>query len=321
MSVGPLGVGPAGTRAGLAWGRLLRLSLAPSAAADVLCGLLLGGDGAFPAAERAWLLVPASLAVYHGGLALNDWADRRSDGATRPGRPIPSGRVPAGPALAVALLLLASSVALAAAVAPACGLWAAGLVALVVAYDLGGRGPWLGPLLLGACRAGNLGLGVLGAALVAEPVGAPPAAWLPCLLYGAYVVFASRLGRLEDDEDPRPLGSRPTRALLTAATCLLLVPAVAWLRGSGWVGVAGSGVLALAAAAGPLGFAMSRPGWTRADVGRHMGGLLRRLLVVTAAFSLSTWREAAPAPAIVATLAILAGYPLSFALRRVFPPT
>ncbi|MEO0649527.1 MAG: UbiA family prenyltransferase, partial [Planctomycetota bacterium] len=91
----------------LAWGQVLRLSLAPSAAADAAAGVLLGAGG-WPLSGLSALPMVASLAVYHGGMGLNDWADREQDARARPGRPIPSGRVSATTVLvaAVALLLL-----------------------------------------------------------------------------------------------------------------------------------------------------------------------------------------------------------------------
>ena len=54
-------------------------------------------------------------------------------------------------------------------------------------------------------------------------------------------------------------------------------------------------------------------------VERAMGSLLRRLLVFTAACALLglAW---GPAPGIVAALALL-GYPVSYGLRKVFPPS
>src|SRR5512137_294118 len=88
-----------------AWGRLLRLSLAPTAAADVAAGAV-AGAGAWPG-RGVFVLMIASLCVYHGGMALNDWADRKEDRVLRPDRPIPAGGVspPAGLAAGLALLV------------------------------------------------------------------------------------------------------------------------------------------------------------------------------------------------------------------------
>jgi hypothetical protein len=142
----------------VAWGRLLRLSLAPSAAADVAAGLTIAHAGAASAPEL-WWLVPSSLCIYHGSMALNDWSDRAEDERVRPDRPIPSGAIDPRAALAAALLLLLGGVAFAALALPAAALWMGGVALCASFYNLAGRGPWLGPLLLAACRAGNLGVG------------------------------------------------------------------------------------------------------------------------------------------------------------------
>ena len=102
-----------------------------------------------------------------------------------------------------------------------------GVAACALAYDFAGRGAWIGPALLAACRAGNLAFGILLPTWIAGRSAGDNAAWLGlALLYGGYVFFVSRLARLEDDEDPRPLGTRPARALTLATICLCLVPSV-----------------------------------------------------------------------------------------------
>jgi len=316
----------------LAWGRLLRLSLAPSAAADVLCGSTLAYGGSLHWTSATTRLVAASLCVYHGGMALNDWADREHDRATRPDRPLPSGAVAASGALSLGLVLLALGPLLAWSAAPAAGYWMAGVAVLAAVYDLGGRGPWSGPLLLALCRAGNLGVGF---ALVSD------SRWRPLglavgLAYGAYVFLASRLGRMEDREDARPLGSRPRRLLLGCAALLLLLPAIppglsrGTVEPTSWVIGA---VLVVGASYGVLRTAWTRRPWTPARVEEAMGRLLRRLLVFTAAACMlaTSWPTEVPCfpasvpatglPGILVGVAILAGYPAAHALRRVFPPS
>lgn len=331
------------------WGRLLRLSLAPSAAADSVAGLCLGAWGTLPARRESLLLPLAALCVYHGGMALNDWADRKRDALGRAERPIPSGQVPAAGALALAVVLLAAGPAIAAAAAPTVGLLMAGVAACAVLYDLAGRGPWRGPLLLALCRGGNLGCGVLLGGAIARDHGldgAPWPAWIACALYAGYVLSVSRMARLEDSEDARPIGRRPSRALLAAAGCWMLLPVVAVLpwRTEGAPGPNPGLRAAEVAAALPLcaAFALgvrtllveaSRRAWTRPLVGRATGMALRRLLVFTASSALIAFlatqgiRNSASAAALAswsslaAAYGILLGYPVSFALRRVFPPT
>ncbi len=335
------------------WGRLLRLSLAPSAAADSVAGICLGAWGTLPERRESLLLPLGALCVYHGGMALNDWADRARDERSRPERPIPSGQVPAGGALALALLLLVTGPGLAAAAAPAVGLLMAAVAACAALYDLAGRGPWRGPLLLALCRGGNLGCGVLlGAASAREHgfAGPPAPAWAACALYAGYVLSVSRMARLEDAEDERPLERRPSRALLAAAACWMILPAIAvipWSDASRASAATGGSAPAIATLAAVLplclAFALavrsllvesSRPSWTRALVGRATGMALRRLLVFTSTCALISFlatlrlRGGGAESAAIAgwsglavAYAILLGYPLSFALRRAFPPT
>jgi len=313
-------------------GRLLRLSLAPSAAADIAAGVVLGA-GAWPHGLRPFLLIAASLCVYHGGLALNDWADRAHDAETRPDRPIPSGRVPArGAALLGFTLLLAGPwIALGAGRGPAYVLGA--VAVLAAAYDLFGRGPVTGPLLLALCRAGNLGAGLCFGRLAAGWIGPPaPADLAVPALYGAYVLCVSLLGRLEDGEDARLSGRRASVLAGAAAALLLCVPLMpapeplgAPEARAGWSALEplARHSLALAlvlAAAGSLGLlraAARRAPWTRARVMQTMGMALRRLLVFTACAALL----ARTPQGLVVCAAILAGYPVSFLLRRVFPPS
>ena len=325
-----------GRNPALAWGRLLRVSLSASAAADAAAGLLLGAGG-WPRTSTAsttgagpWLLIAASLAVYHGGMALNDWADREVDGRLRPERPIPSGAVSSGAALGVAVLLLALGPLLAylgAGVLPALVL--AGVAVSAALYDLAGRGAWRGPLLLGLCRAGNLGAGVLAGAGLAgrAPAEVSSGPWLLVALYGLYVFAVSGLGRLEDD--PRQvLPARVPRSTLgLAALALVLVP---WIdpglghAGEDWIAqLAGPGAVALGLLGGwGLVRALAAPGaWTPDRVLRCMGLALRRLLVFTAAAAWSVAAATGRIDGLIVGLAILAGYPLSYGLRRVFPPS
>jgi 4-hydroxybenzoate polyprenyltransferase len=297
------------------WGRLLRLSLAPTAMADVAAGIVLAA-GRWPAGAEPWLLLLASASVYHGALVLNDWADLERDRVERPDRPLPSGAVSPGRALALAGLLLAASPLLGFAAGFSSGSVLVAVLALALAYDLFLRGPWIGPLLLALCRAGNLAAGLV--FLDASP-GAP---WvlLP-LVYGAYVFAVSRLGRLEDREDRLEERRLHPRWLLIAAAAALPGPAVLALlsgaRSLGSPGLLASLALSCAAAAS-LAAASAGSDWTPTAIQRRMGMALRRLLVFAAAVALLS--DSLLHGALVAG-AILCGYPLSHALRRAFPPT
>jgi 4-hydroxybenzoate polyprenyltransferase len=314
----------------IAWGRLLRLSLAPSAAADAAAGTVLAA-GAWPAGPRPFLLVLASLCVYHGGLVLNDWADREEDARVRPSRPIPSGAVGAERALVLALALFALGPFCASLAGTLPAVILACVAALALAYDLGPRGPWLGPLLLGLCRAGNLAAGIALGASLALP-GLAASGWLlivPPLLYGLYVFSISRLARLEDADDVRFAAERHRARSWLAAAALWLVGIALLPLASSLVERPFAGELprhalrsALSALALALAFpllcrALARREWTRPDVLAAVGMALRRLLVATGA----TAASASTRDGLVVAGCILAGYPLSHALRRVFPPT
>lgn len=294
------------------WGRLLRLSLAPTAIADVVCGGVLSGSAGHAGLD-VFRLVLASLCIYHGGMALNDWADREEDARVRPDRPIPSGRVDAQTALGFASFLLLFGVAIAATVDLAAGAWAAGIAVLAAVYDLHGRGPWRGPLLLGACRAGNLALPLVALGASPELQGL---AWFAPLAYGLYVFVLSRLGRLEDGEAGPLERGTPGRLLLFLALCLLAIPAAPAAGASLW-GRCVAAALAVAAAAGLLQRARTTDTWTPGDVMASMGCALRRMLVFTAALACLVGTPLA----FGAAAGILLLYPVAWFLRGVFPPS
>lgn len=160
--------------------RWLRLPLAPTAACDsAACLLLALGAGAREAARpehqhvsdgyaapqwpdaAGWAaLAGTSLLTYAFGMGLNDWADRRRDRTLAPTRPIPSGALSPGIALAIVLLLGGAAALLGG------GPWgsrAAVLVALgaAAAYNLLLK-RWLvpGACAMGAVRAANAMVGV-----------------------------------------------------------------------------------------------------------------------------------------------------------------
>jgi 4-hydroxybenzoate polyprenyltransferase len=301
----------------LALGRLLRLSLAPTALADIAAGTVLGA-GLWPSGAAPFLLMLASASVYHGGMALNDWADRAEDARANPARPIPSGALAARAALSLALVLLTLGPLLATAVAPRAGLVLALVAVSAALYDLAGRGPWRGPLLLALCRAGNLGTGLAFASTLApwrdELLLAPAA-------YGLYVFLVSRLARLEDTEPARLAACNPSRWTVAACLALCGIGLVAGCLAGPSTNSPGPTppILMGIAAAGLFGMAWNHRNvdWTPEDVRRTAGMALRRLLIATAAIAMG----AGTAPGKWVAVAILCGYPLAFLLRKLFPPT
>lgn len=303
--------------------RLTRISLAPTALADPIAGMMLATRGDWPD-PILWLLIPVSLCFFHGGMVLNDWCDRTLDAIHRPLRPLPSGRVAPGEALALACGLFALGVGLAFLIDWRVGCCAGLLVGLIAAYDLGPRGPFLGPLLMGSCRGGNLALAYLaGMWALGAPTNllipeATPMRLVVPLAYGGYVFLLSRFARAEDGE--AELDSRSLRAGLLCTMTLLPLPALlAGLALHSPVGGSLGALLAASGAPGILAAARGTEDWTRKRVTHCVGLLLRRLLLVSASIALVT--ALLGSAGLWGACLILAGYPLAKGLRGIAPPS
>lgn len=151
---------------------VLELVRAP-AALTVLGDSMVGAHAAaLPFGPRRWLLPLASVFLYSGGMALNDYADRALDAVERPERPIPSGRISAPRALAVASGALAAGLGMAAAGGGRRAVAvAAPLTAAICLYNLAAKSTPAGPLSMAACRGLDVLLGAGGA-----PAALPAAA-------------------------------------------------------------------------------------------------------------------------------------------------
>lgn len=144
---------------------LVRIPAVFTAPADVLAGLALAAAwGHTSGLGEIVCLVVASALVYCAGMAANDIFDRRVDAVERPGRPIPSGRIPL--AAAWALVLVSQAVALGLVAPLGEPTLAAVGVTIVATYLYNGllKSTFLGPLAMGICRYANalIGLSVLG---------------------------------------------------------------------------------------------------------------------------------------------------------------
>jgi hypothetical protein len=137
---------------------LVRAPAALSVLGDTVAGAAAAG---IPLRGRRLALPLASVAIYWSGMALNDWSDRELDAVERPERPIPSGRVSPGQALAVAGGLTVAGLALAA-YAGALRV-ALPLAGAVWAYDLVLKSTPAGPVGMAACRGLDVMLGAGGA--------------------------------------------------------------------------------------------------------------------------------------------------------------
>ncbi|MDB4777892.1 UbiA family prenyltransferase [bacterium] len=165
----------------LEWLRLARVSALPSALSNILMGYLLI-NSAWQPRTSLWLLLLASACLYSAGMILNDFFDRKVDLENSPNRPIPSGRISAGSALFVGLLLLGTGIALAgiAGATTSSGfskpLIISSILALtILLYDWVLKKTFIAPLLMGLCRTLNvlLGASVFGDEIIVH--GAAPA--------------------------------------------------------------------------------------------------------------------------------------------------
>lgn len=207
-----------------AWLRLVRLPNLLTVPGDILAGFLLA-----PAAQLAdWsqllLAVPASLLLYAAGLILNDLFDYAEDLRERPTRPLPANQISREAAAAAALVLLWIAAFLASFfdALPV----AIPMILCIILYNLGlKRLPVIGPLLLGACRAGNV---LLGAAAATEGLFGAPGPWGGALAVGAYIAGITHLARTETQPGtayPPELIGRFLRLLipLQALLCVLAI--------------------------------------------------------------------------------------------------
>lgn len=148
-------------RFGGAWPylRLMRPPNLATAAADAMAGFAVTGLAAWWALP--WLVL-ASVALYAGGVVMNDVFDARLDAVERPERPIPSGAASRAQATLFGGGLLAVGVASAAVVGPAAAAVAVAIAGLALFYDGAAKHHGLaGPASMGLCRGLNLLLGAM----------------------------------------------------------------------------------------------------------------------------------------------------------------
>lgn len=129
--------------------------------ADILAGFAASGAvGLINIQVLGWLLL-ATTGLYGGGIVLNDVFDAELDAQERPERPIPSGRASRQGATLLGSMLLVIGVVAAARVSPLSATLACGIALAATLYDaVGKHHPIIGPLNMGACRGGNLLLGI-----------------------------------------------------------------------------------------------------------------------------------------------------------------
>ena len=209
---------------------LMRPANIVTAIADILLGfaasgsvqlLLAGHSGsvAHPQLRILGWLVAATIGLYGGGVVFNDVFDTELDRVERPERPIPSGAASRRSAALLGTVLLLGGVAAAFQVSGLSGGIAVAVAGLALAYDAFGKHfPVLGPLNMGACRGGNLLLG-----LSAVPA-AVPSCWYLALLPVVYIaaITAISRGEVHGGDKKILLGSLGLYSLVIGSILLLM---------------------------------------------------------------------------------------------------
>ncbi len=206
---------------------LMRLPNVFTAMADVVMGFLFT-HAVLTRAEvpLLLLLMAASSCLYLAGMILNDVFDVDVDRQRRPGRPLPSGRIPLPSARRLGWLLLAAGVLLAwlAALSQQSfrpGIIGLALAAFVVLYDAWLKRTPLGPVSMGACRLLNVLLGMSLAASSWQDQH-----WLVAGAIGTYITGVTWFARTETARSSRWQLAMATVVLLAGVALLVQVPDV-----------------------------------------------------------------------------------------------
>lgn len=270
---------------------LVRLPAALTVPGDTLAGAAAAGR----LGRRAVALPLASVSLYWAGMALNDWADADLDAVERPERPIPSGRVRPGQALAAAIGLTVGGIGVAALAGGASAARTATLLGGVVwAYDTVLKETAAGPVAMAAARGLDVLLGAAGGARAALPAAG---------LLAVHTAGVTLLSRGEVH------GTTPATArAVTAATGA--TAAMAALRGGAPLPVALAATYATTVARAQAAAATTPDAST---VRRATGAGIRGMIPLQAAL------VARRAPLVA--LGLLAAGPVARAASRVVSPT
>lgn len=207
----------------LAYLQLLRLPNVFTAMADIFMGYLFSHMNVEPWPVFGLLLAASSL-LYLAGMVLNDVFDRDIDARDRPGRPIPSGRVPLGVAVGLGYGMLALGTALGWGAAQLTGDVRPGVIATLLAaavmlYNKALKQTPLAPLAMGACRFLNVLLGM--------STNDAPWQTMNYLIAGGvglYIAGVTWFARTEATESKRPLLSLGVAVMLAGLALLAWFP-------------------------------------------------------------------------------------------------
>jgi 4-hydroxybenzoate polyprenyltransferase len=205
--------------------QLMRPANMVTAMADVLAGFAVAG--LMGVEKLPWLLVSA-LALYGGGVTMNDFFDRRLDAVERPERPIPSGRATALSAGLLGCGLLALGIAFAFQSSAASGAIAIAVAALAVLYDAAGKHvAFVGPVLMGSCRGLDLLLG-----MSANPA-VLPVRWYAAIVSLIYIAGVTLLSTGEVHGGTRAKSWLSSTLLAAAAIGAMLMASASTVRLAG----------------------------------------------------------------------------------------
>lgn len=321
MSANEMAAGRLAGGSCVAWLRLLRLPNHATAVADVLAGWLLIARPTEVAAPPVafWAAAACSLALYAGGMVLNDVFDQDIDREERPERPLPSGIVNPLTAALVGWLLLLGGVVAGGVAALLAGRWstagvAFALAAAVYLYDRYAKATPAGPIVMGSCRSLNWLVGMTAA-------GGPvtQADWLPPLGMGLYVAGITLFARYEAGVSRRSWLMMST--VVMAAGLAVAGGYGVWLAGQGgstWLMRAGLdnwlllwGVLsATVIYRAVMAIAKPEPAWVQ----RAVGNAIMTIITLDAALVLAAAGEGWAIVGFLLLLPFLLG-------RRLIPPT
>lgn len=265
-----------------AWLELMRISNLPTVWCNVLVGCALGAyakrfadrtlyEGGVDPAGQVDLLTPrlpfdyagtaalVALAVsffYIAGMALNDAADVRVDRAERPGRPIPSGRIPPSHAVMFVIACFVIGGALTALVSMRSLAVAGALAGAIVVYDLSHKRIGAAVVLMGLCRGLVYILAAAATGGQAIMSGYPLRAILALAV--AITIYTTIITIIARAEVKDRLDSRRWLAV-AMPVIVLLAPLLGVKPGAlnPWAGAAGLAVLVWLAL--PIGAVMQRP--------------------------------------------------------------
>jgi 4-hydroxybenzoate polyprenyltransferase len=298
----------------LAYLRLMRPANIVTAVADILAGFAASGAVFYPFISEGnvhvtqpqalgWLVL-STIGLYGGGVVFNDVFDVKLDRVERPERPIPSGLASQLGAAILGSVLLLVGILAALQVSILSGILALTVAILALVYDsIGKHHPVLGPLNMGACRGGNLLLGVSALPIMVGPL------WFLALIPVAYIAAITMISRGEVHGGSR--GALRGAAVVYGLVLLTLL-AVGYLFPGGFWSMIPFWVLFAFLIFPPLIRANENPEPTRIRSAVRAGILALIVMNATLAAAFAGW---------IYGLVVLALLPLSIFLAKKFAVT